>query len=139
MSKRSQHDRRRNRAGMAELNQSLIVWSSNGDQVVKIRDKRTLRIIPATVNLQWAVERLDHLWFMHIVTAGIEPSGKINFAVYVIEPDEPHNHRNCVHTFNNIHQQKLDMINPKFGRGAMWIAALEEIDFSDEQLLAMWE
>lgn len=97
MSKRSQHDRRRNRAGMAELNQSLIV------------------------------------------TAGIEPSGKINFAVYVIEPDEPHNHRNCVHTFNNIHQQKLDMINPKFERGAMWIAALEEIDFSDEQLLAMWE
>ena len=139
MSKRSQHDRRRNRAGMAELNQSLIVWSSNGDQVVKIRDKRTLRIIPATVNLQWAVQRLDHLWFMHIVAAGIEPSGKINFAVYVIEPDEPHNHRNCVHTFNNIHQQKLDMINPKFERGAMWIAALEEIDFSDEQLLAMWE
>lgn len=99
--KASQLAKRRNRAGMYELNRS-------------------------------------------IVAVGIEPNGRVNFHPYELDPNTednpgPHNHKNLVKAFNHAHQIYLNKINPKFERGAMWMASLEQIDYSDADLEKIWD
>ena len=142
--KASQLAKRRNRAGMYELNRSIIAWTSNvGSQAVIILDKKTMTERMPTENLHWAVDRLDHHWSMCIVAVGIEPNGRVNFHPYELDPNTednpgPHNHKNLVEAFNHAHQFYLNKINPKFERGAMWMASLEQIDYSDADLEKIW-
>ncbi len=143
-SKRSQADTRRNRDGAFQLNRSIIAWNSNSsDKTVFVLDKKTMRERPVTDNLHWAIDRMDHYWKMCIVCVGITPEGRTNFHPYALNPctednPGPHNHKNLVDVFNKIHADKLGKINPKFKQGAMWMASLDEIDYTDEQLEQIW-
>lgn len=144
-SKRSQHDTRRNRDGMHELKRSIIGWNSNtSDKTVFVLDKKTKLERPVTDSLHWAIDRLDHKWIMYIVCVGITQSGSINFHPYVIDPctednPGPHNHKNLVEVFNKVHAEKMALLNHKFEHGAMWMASLEEIEYTEDDLAKIWE
>lgn len=143
-SARSQRDTRRNRTGMYELNRSVLAWTSNiNDKTVLVLDKKTRNERRVTESLHWAVDRLDHHWIMYIVCVGVTPEGRVHFHPYVLNPNTednpgPHNHKNLVGIFNKAQSEKMALLNHKFEHGAMWMAALEEIDYSQEDLEKIW-
>jgi len=143
-SKTSQMAKRRNRAGLFELNRSIIASTSNiSAKMVLILDKKTKTERLATENLHWAIDRMNHNWFMCVVAVGIEPNGRVNFHPYDLDPNTednpgPHNHKNLVDAFNYAHKLYLDKINPKFEKGTMWMASLELIDYTQADLEKIW-
>lgn len=142
--KASQLDKRRNRAGLHELNRSIIAWNGKTpDGTVIILDKKTRNRKQATESLFWSIDRMNHHWKMCIVAIGIEPSGRMNFHLHdadVRSTDNPgpHNHKNLVDAFNRAQKECMDRINPNFEKAAMWMASLEEIDYSDADLERIW-
>lgn len=142
--KRSQLDKRRNRSGLYDLNRSIIAWNSNCKPGVGfILSKRHKNKRPISERLVWAVERIDHHWLMHIVCVAIKPTGGMEFEQYLIDPSTednpgPHNYKNLLDAFDEIHEQYMDLIPEGFGKGAMWMASLDEIEYSDEDLEKIW-
>ncbi len=49
--------------------------------------------------------------------------------------NDPRLHTATIEYFNEQHERLLDSINPKHGKQAAWIATIEEIDLTEDQIL----
>lgn len=132
--------KRMNRIALAELRKVIIVWTTNlSKRQIVIIDAKSFKVIPATDAIRWAVERMAHEWTMVIAAVGIEPRGRCNFHVEWLDIEAGfHHHSNLIAGFNAQHERLLNSINAKFERGAMWMASITDIDYTQEQLDKIW-
>lgn len=132
--------KRMNRIALAELRKVIIVWTTNlSKRQIVIIDAKSFKVIPATDAVRWAVERMAHEWTMVIAAVGIEPGGRCNFHVEWLDIEAGfHHHSNLIAGFNAQHERLLNSINAKFERGAMWMASITDIDYTQEQLDKIW-
>ena len=127
--------KRMNRIALAELRKVIIVWTTNlSKRQIVIIDAKSFKVIPATAAITMA-----HEWTMVIAAVGIEPRGRCNFHVEWLDIEAGfHHHSNLIAGFNAQHERLLNSINAKFERGAMWMASITDIDYTQEQLDKIW-
>ncbi len=128
--------KRVNRIAMAAMRDVAVVWSSEfaGKKVMMHDIKRGIFIQPNDYHFH-AVQKIQHRWSMTLIAVGIEPNGNKYIKTELHTLNDPRLHTATIEYFNEQHERLLGSINPNHGKQAAWIATIEEIDLTEDQIL----
>ena len=140
LSKQQAMAKRVARLAVSELRSVAIVYHTRlATKKAFAVDVRNLRPVSVNEYHFHAIENMAHRWAMTLVTVATQQNGQQNYKVDAMKMAEPYRHTELIEFFNGEHEKMLNSINPKFGKSALWFAALELRELSESDIDSLFE